>query len=173
MFTFPVIYEEEADYMKHDRLTKKLIQEFFEEFIEAFFPNLHPHIDFSNVSFLEQEVYLDYINGRKKEIDVLAEVKLNHEDKILHIHTEAQSTHEADFPERMFLYFSLSSSKRQKLGDFTSRPTISQHRLLPSSCFLYLSCAAPISTFLNGHFPLFSPLRQTPQTHSTHRCFEL
>ncbi|MGX8791914.1 Rpn family recombination-promoting nuclease/putative transposase [Oceanobacillus sp. M60] len=114
MFTFPVIYEEEADYMKHDRLTKKLIQEFFEEFIEAFFPNLHPHIDFSNVSFLEQEVYLDYINGRKKEIDVLAEVKLNHEDKILHIHTEAQSTHEADFPERMFLYFSYLYAKHRK-----------------------------------------------------------
>ncbi|MEF3330385.1 Rpn family recombination-promoting nuclease/putative transposase [Oceanobacillus oncorhynchi] len=114
MFTFPVIYEEEADYMKHERLTKKLIQEFFEEFIKAFFPNLHPHIDFSNVSFLEQEVYLDYINGRKKEIDVLAEVKLNHEDKILHIHTEAQSTHEADFPERMFLYFSYLYAKHRK-----------------------------------------------------------
>ncbi|MFD1388385.1 Rpn family recombination-promoting nuclease/putative transposase [Oceanobacillus oncorhynchi subsp. oncorhynchi] len=114
MFTFPVIYEEKADYMKHDRLTKKLIQEFFEEFIEAFFPNLYPYIDFSNVSFLEQEVYLDYINGRKKEIDVLAAVKLNHQDKILHIHTEAQSTHEADFPERMFLYFSYLYAKHRK-----------------------------------------------------------
>ncbi|MFD1385872.1 Rpn family recombination-promoting nuclease/putative transposase [Oceanobacillus oncorhynchi subsp. oncorhynchi] len=100
--------------MKHDRLTKKLIQEFFEEFIEAFFPNLHPHIDFSKVTFLEQEVYLDYINGRKKEIDVLAAVKLNHQDKILHIHTEAQSTHEADFPERMFLYFSYLYAKHRK-----------------------------------------------------------
>jgi len=98
LFPTPVILEEEADYMKHDRLTKKLIQEFFEEFIEAFFPNLHPQIDFSKVTFLEQEVYLDYVNGRKKEIDVLAEVKLNHQDKILHIHTEAQSKHEADFP---------------------------------------------------------------------------
>ncbi|MCT1902870.1 Rpn family recombination-promoting nuclease/putative transposase [Oceanobacillus sojae] len=114
MFTAPVILEEEADYMKHDRLTKKLIQEFFEEFIEAFFPNLHPHIDFSKVTFLEQEVYLDYIKGRKKEIDVLAEVKLNHQDKILHIHTEAQSTREADFPERMFLYFSYLYAKHRK-----------------------------------------------------------
>ncbi|MCT1905405.1 Rpn family recombination-promoting nuclease/putative transposase [Oceanobacillus sojae] len=114
MFITPVILEEEADYMKHDRLTKKLIQEFFEEFIEAFFPNLHPHIDFSKVTFLEQEVYLDYINGRKKEIDVLAEVKLNHQDKILHIHTEAQSTREADFPERMFLYFSYLYAKHRK-----------------------------------------------------------
>ncbi|MCT1905346.1 transposase [Oceanobacillus sojae] len=114
MFTTPVILEEEADYMKHDRLTKKLIQEFFEEFIEAFFPNLHPYIDFSKVTFLEQEVYLDYIKGRKKEIDVLAEVKLNHQDKILHIHTEAQSTHEADFPERMFLYFSYLYAKHRK-----------------------------------------------------------
>ncbi|WP_339180272.1 Rpn family recombination-promoting nuclease/putative transposase [Oceanobacillus sp. FSL W7-1293] len=114
MFTAPVILEEEADYMKHDRLTKKLIQEFFEEFIEGFFPNLHPHIDFSNVTFLEQELYLDYINGRKKEIDVLAAVKLNHQDKILHIHTEAQSTREANFPERMFLYFSYLYAKHRK-----------------------------------------------------------
>ncbi|WP_245833211.1 transposase [Oceanobacillus timonensis] len=114
MFTAPLILEKEADYMKHDRLTKKLIQEFFEEFIEAFFPNLYPYIDFSKVTFLEQEVYLDYINGRKKEIDVLAAVKLNHEDKILHIHTEAQSTHEANFPERMFLYFSYLYAKHRK-----------------------------------------------------------
>ncbi|MCT1903726.1 transposase [Oceanobacillus sojae] len=110
----PVILEEEADYMKHDRLTKKLIQEFFQEFIEGFFPDLYPYIDFSKVTFLEQEVYLDYINGRKKEIDVLAEVKLNHQDKILHIHTEAQSTYEVDFPERMFLYFSYLYAKHRK-----------------------------------------------------------
>ncbi|WP_370453201.1 hypothetical protein [Oceanobacillus sp. CFH 90083] len=114
MFTAPVILEEKADYMKHDRLFKKLIQEFFEEFIEGFFPNLHPCIDFSKVTFLEQEVYLDYINGRKKEIDILAEVKLNDQDKILHIHTEAQATHEADFPERMFLYFSYFYVKHRK-----------------------------------------------------------
>ncbi|WP_339182001.1 Rpn family recombination-promoting nuclease/putative transposase [Oceanobacillus sp. FSL W7-1293] len=114
MFTVPVILEEKADYMKHDRLTKKLIQEFFEEFIEGFFPDLHPYIDFSNVTFLEQEVYLDYLEGSKKEIDVLVEVKLHHEDKILHIHTEAQSTHEADFPERMFLYFSYLYAKHRK-----------------------------------------------------------
>ncbi|WP_339183653.1 transposase [Oceanobacillus sp. FSL W7-1293] len=59
-------------------------------------------------------MYLDYINGRKKEIDVLAAVKLNHQDKILHIHTEAQSTHEADFPEGMFLYFSYLYAKHRK-----------------------------------------------------------
>ncbi|WP_130858863.1 MULTISPECIES: Rpn family recombination-promoting nuclease/putative transposase [Gracilibacillus] len=114
LLTVPVIQEEKADYMKHDRLTKKLIQEFFEEFIEGFFPDLHPYIDFSNVTFLEQEVYLDYLEGSKKEIDVLAEVKLHHEEKILHIHTEAQSTHEADFPERMFLYFSYLYAKHRK-----------------------------------------------------------
>ena len=121
LFAAPVILEEKADYMRHDRLFKKLIKEFFEAFIEGFFPDLHPYIDFSEVTFLEQEVYLDYIKGTKKEIDLLAEVTLNHQDKILHIHTEAQSSYEDNFPERMFLYFSLSSSKRQKLGGFTSR----------------------------------------------------
>ncbi|MFD1416326.1 Rpn family recombination-promoting nuclease/putative transposase [Oceanobacillus jeddahense] len=100
--------------MKHDRLMKKLIKEFFEEFIEGFFPDLYSYIDFSNVTFLEQEVYLDYLEGPKKEIDILATVKLHHEDKILHIHTEAQSTHEADFPERMFLYFSYLYAKHRK-----------------------------------------------------------
>ncbi|MFD1453917.1 MULTISPECIES: transposase [Oceanobacillus] len=114
MFTTPIILEEKTDYMKHDRLTKKLIQEFFEEFIEGFFPELYPYIDFSKVTFLEQEVYLDYINGRRKEIDILAEVKLNHQDKILHIHTEAQSIHEDDFPERMYLYFSYLYAKHRK-----------------------------------------------------------
>lgn len=114
MFTTPIILEEKTDYMKHDRLTKKLIQEFFEEFIEGFSPELYPYIDFSKVTFLEQEVYLDYINGRKKEIDILAEVKLNHQDKILHIHTEAQSIHEDDFPERMYLYFSYLYAKHRK-----------------------------------------------------------
>lgn len=115
MLTAPVILEERADYMKHDRLFKTLIKTFFEEFIEAFFPDLYIYIDFSSVNFLEQEVYLDYKNSRKKEIDILAEVKLNHQDQILLIHTEAQATYEDDFHERMFLYFNYLYAKHRKI----------------------------------------------------------
>lgn len=65
------ILERKTAYLDHDRLFKELIQTFFEEYIEAFFPRVYTYIDFSSVTFLEQEVFTDILKGEKRRIDIL------------------------------------------------------------------------------------------------------
>lgn len=115
MYKAPLILEDKPDFsIQHDQLFKTLIKTFFKEFIEGFFPELYPHIDFSSVKFLEQELHLDFIKGRKKIVDLLVEIKLNYRDQLLLIHLENQATYEEDFPERMFIYFNYLYAKHRK-----------------------------------------------------------
>lgn len=60
----------------HDRLFKELIQTFFEEFMLLFFPEAYEYIEFSQVTFLSEEVFTDVTVGEKKIVDLLIETKL-------------------------------------------------------------------------------------------------
>lgn len=109
-----LLLEKPAKYTDHDRLFKLLIQTFFKEFIEAFFPTIYKTINFSTVKFLDQEVLTDITIGEKRRIDILAEVKLEGKDQIIHIHVEPQSYYEKEFHERMFIYYSRLYEKHRK-----------------------------------------------------------
>ena len=91
----------------HDHNFKELIEEFFKNFIEMFWPDKARLIDFETVKFLQQELFTDRTpgKGQDRHIDIIAEVKINHEDKHILIHVEHQSTKESEFPKRMFNYF--------------------------------------------------------------------
>ncbi|WP_245741990.1 Rpn family recombination-promoting nuclease/putative transposase [Anaerobacillus arseniciselenatis] len=90
----------------HDRWFKELITTFFEEFIHAFFHDVYEHLDFTHVTFLQQEVFTDIIKGNKGTVDLLVETKLKGEDALIVVHIESQSSYEKDFNDRMFVYFS-------------------------------------------------------------------
>jgi hypothetical protein len=96
--------------MRNDRVIKT----FFEEFVEAFFPDEYPYINFSSVQFLEQEVFTDIVKGERREIDILAEVSLKCENRIILIHVEPQSTLQKEFHEHMFIYCSRLYEKFRK-----------------------------------------------------------
>jgi predicted transposase YdaD len=88
----------------HDRLFKELLTTFFEEFIELFFPEFHRRIDWKSLTFLTQELF----SGKPKrlEVDLLAKVRfLDDAEMFFLIHTEHQAQAQANFKERMFLYF--------------------------------------------------------------------
>ncbi|GGN65536.1 Rpn family recombination-promoting nuclease/putative transposase [Oceanobacillus indicireducens] len=104
METTAFILERKPSYTDHDRLFKEVIQVFFQDFMEAFFPEVYEHINFSTVSFLDQEVFTDILKGEKRRIDILAEVKIKGEDTIILIHVEPQSYYQEEFHERMFIY---------------------------------------------------------------------
>jgi len=108
------VLERKAAYTDHDRLFKELIQTFFQEFIEAFFPEVYANIDFSSVTFLDQEVFTDILKGEKRRIDILAEVHLKGENKLVLIHVEPQSSYQKEFHERMFIYCSRLYEKFRK-----------------------------------------------------------
>jgi predicted transposase YdaD len=98
----------------HDQKFKELIATFFIEFLELFLPDLAKAIEPDSVTFREQEYFIDLVEGEKKVIDLLAEVKLAGEDATVLIHIEPQSTHRLVFPQRMFFYFSRLHQKHLK-----------------------------------------------------------
>lgn len=111
-------------YIDHDRLFKELLQTFFEEFMVLFFPHVSEFLDFQHIKFLSQEVFTDVTEGEKRRIDLLVETKLINEPGLIIIHTETQSTYQAHFPQRMFIYYSRLYEKYQQ-------------RILPIAVFSY------------------------------------
>ncbi len=76
----------------HDRWFRELTTTFFEEFILAFFPKVYEHLDFTHVTFLQQEVFTDIIKGNKGTVDLLVETKIKGEDALIVVHIESQSS---------------------------------------------------------------------------------
>jgi predicted transposase/invertase (TIGR01784 family) len=104
------------DTIDHDRLFKELIRVFFREFVELFFPDAHAAIDYSEVHFLDQEVFTDVTTGEKRRIDLLVQVKLKGEPTAIIVHVENQAYRQQEFNERMFVYFSrLYEKHRMKI----------------------------------------------------------
>ncbi|MGB9783917.1 MAG: Rpn family recombination-promoting nuclease/putative transposase [Moorellaceae bacterium] len=98
----------------HDAIFKELITNFFKEFMELFFPQAHALIDYSDLTFLTQEIITDITAGEKHYVDILARVKIKGEEGYVLIHVEPQAYKEPDFARRMFIYFSRLYEKHQK-----------------------------------------------------------
>jgi hypothetical protein len=50
----------------YDALFKELLRTFFQEFMERFFPDEATRLDFSQVTFLEQEIATDVGSGHQR-----------------------------------------------------------------------------------------------------------
>ena len=90
--------------MEHDRLFKELLATFFFEFLDLFFPEVAAGVERTAVQFLDKEIFTDVGAGDRHEVDLLAKVRLRGREAFILIHVENQSTHQSDFPERMFHY---------------------------------------------------------------------
>ena len=122
--TYVLLKKRGIHLIDHDRLFKMLIETFFEEFMVLFLPEAAELIDFSQVTFLQQEVFSDLIEGEKKVVDLLVETKLHEEDGMILIHVEPQSHVQPNFNERMYLYHNRLYEKHRK-------------RILPVAIFSY------------------------------------
>lgn len=98
----------------HDQAFKELISTFFIEFLELFLPEFAATIDRTSVTFLQQEYFVDLVEGEEKIVDLLAEVKLAGEEATILIHLEPQSTAQTIFPQRLFFYFARLHQKHLK-----------------------------------------------------------
>jgi hypothetical protein len=98
--------------MDHDRLFKELLTTFFGEFVDLFLPDVGASMDrdFAVVP-LDKEIFTDVTSGEKHEVDVLMKARFRGEDSFFLIHVENQATAQADFPKRMFRYFSRLTEK--------------------------------------------------------------
>ncbi len=101
-----MLWDMSTSRIDHDQLFKRLIETFFAEFMHFFFPDVHNQLDFTHLRFLPKEMYADLTAGEKREVDLLVETKLRKSRCLLIIHTEHQESHQKQFAERMYLYFS-------------------------------------------------------------------
>ena len=92
-----------------DELWKMVIEKLFRNFLLLFMPDLGAMVDFNRgYSFLDKELQKISLPLRKgkKFVDKLVKVYLkNGEEKWILFHIEVQGQSEADFNERMFIYF--------------------------------------------------------------------
>lgn len=79
-----------GDFVDHDRLFKELLENFFAEFVAAFFPQVDQAADFSNIRFLQQELFTDVIVGDKHRVNLLVEAKLKDEPGFILIHMKTK-----------------------------------------------------------------------------------
>jgi hypothetical protein len=60
----------------HDQRFKTLLREFFAEFFQLFFADWAPRFDFARVDWLEQEVFTDPPQGKRRSLDLVARLPL-------------------------------------------------------------------------------------------------
>ena len=97
----------------HDQRLKVLLKEFFEQFFVCFFPAWAARFDFAEVTWLDKEVFLAPPQGEKRQLDLVARVRVRPEAPplpggelvvLVHIEVESRESAQALRP-RMFEYW--------------------------------------------------------------------
>lgn len=57
--------------MKHDRLSKKLLETFFADFLRLIAPDAARRLRLGETSFLDKELCTDWPGGARREVDLL------------------------------------------------------------------------------------------------------
>ena len=110
----------EADRRKYDSAWKKVIKNLFKDFLEFFFIDIHDAIDFTKeILFLDKELKeIDPDSSQGDRVaDVLAKVHLKDGRMgylFIVIHIEVQGEPQANFMERMFIYYYRTFDKEKK-----------------------------------------------------------
>jgi len=98
----------------HDQLFKELLQEFLPEFVSLFFPETASGIDWSDVEFLNPELFTDLLEGSRRTLDLIARVRTQAgEPELLLLHVEVESDPRNEFPARMFDYYCVLRLRRR------------------------------------------------------------
>ena len=94
--------------MGHDQLFKTLLETFLREFLELFFPEVAARLDFTSQRPLDKEFFTDLPEGRRREADVVAELRTRDgEPELVLVHVEVQARSERDVGRRMYEYYSM------------------------------------------------------------------
>ncbi len=99
----------------HDQRLKVLLKEFFEQFFRCFFPAWAARFDFTDLTWLDKEVFLDPPQGDKRQLDLVARLRLRPEAPppvaglaelltLVHVEIEARDSVQP-FRPRMFEYY--------------------------------------------------------------------
>lgn len=107
----------------HDQILKSVLQASLPGFFRLFLPDLEPLFDFSDVTWLAEEVFVDPPTGSRRRLDLIAQVRLREpmtdamtgdqaEHLVAAIHVEIEGRDSLQvFRPRMCRYFFLLSEK--------------------------------------------------------------
>ncbi len=99
----------------HDQRLKALLKEFFEVFFLCFFPDWAERFEFTDIDWLDKELFLAPPTGEKRQLDLVARLKLRPgaptpragvTDLVALVHVELESRASTPaFRPRMFEYY--------------------------------------------------------------------
>ncbi len=89
----------------HDLLFKELLTTFFWDFLALFAPEILETAEQDSLTFLTQEVFNDLPGQTRRNVDIVAKLRFRGQETCFLVHIENQATSQAEFAERMFLYF--------------------------------------------------------------------
>ncbi len=99
----------------HDQRLKVLLKEFFEQFLRCFFPVWAVRFDFSEITWLDKEVFLAPPQGDKRQLDLIARLGLRPDspppqrgvaEMLALVHVEVESRESVQpFRPRLFEYY--------------------------------------------------------------------
>src|SRR5580658_334349 len=99
----------------HDQRLKVLLKEFFEQFFQCLISNWADRFDFSDITWLDKEVFLAPPQGEKRQLDLVARIHLRpgvpppqpgFTELVALIHVEIESRDSVQpFRPRMFQYY--------------------------------------------------------------------
>jgi hypothetical protein len=99
----------------HDQRLKVLLKEFFEQFFQCFFSKWAKRFDFSDITWLDKEVFLAPPQGEKRQLDLVARLRIRPEvppplsdltELVALVHVEVESRDSVQpFRPRMFEYY--------------------------------------------------------------------
>jgi hypothetical protein len=94
--------------MDHDQLFKELLRTFLPEFVSLFLPAEAEQIDWSSLELLDKELFTDLLQGTRRSVDLVARVRtVTGAPELLLVHVEVEAAPRAEFPQRMYEYYSL------------------------------------------------------------------
>lgn len=98
-----------------DRIFKEFLHRFLPEFLRIFFPAEAARLDFSTLTFLDQELRINLPEQVLRVPDFVAEVStLDGETEAILVHVEVEGRDRRSLAQRMFEYYSLLRILRQK-----------------------------------------------------------
>jgi hypothetical protein len=102
---------------------KVLLKEFFEQFFQCFFPSWAERFDFTEITWLDKEVFLAPPQGEKRQLDLVARLRIRPgvpapqagmTELVALVHVEVESRESVQqFRPRMFEYYTLLRRESQ------------------------------------------------------------
>jgi hypothetical protein len=91
--------------MSHDQLAKTLISTFFTDFLCLTLADTAPRLRLGEAVFVDKEIFTDWPAGKRRELDLLARVPVEQEERFLLVHVEIESRASGTMKQRLWGYY--------------------------------------------------------------------